>query len=211
MRLEKFSNQQLEATIRAWKQLEHELLDDAFFSRFHFDEDVRKQGLHIASYNHSGFVDLENGWISTGDKNDEIDFIFYKGAVLVKGITDKCGVVVFEKLDKHEAPDKYKIWKGIYDGVPSYLRRPLASIGKEHVSFCYWREANTGKWEYGTKACCDVKFIDQLLDALPLSPVEFHQWVEENYADDENASEISLQRIQEVFEASHQQFTQKTD
>ncbi len=91
---------------------------------------------------------VEMAKYDNGSGNDM--FIFFLGAdAIIKGFDHESPV-------SPHASDKYAVWPGIYDNVPSELDRLLddPAVARDDVTFCVWY--SSGEWSSGT-----LEFLNQ--------------------------------------------------
>lgn len=179
MKLENLSNSQIQSALKACAALDIELCDEEYLRCFQFNENWAK-GIQIAKYENGG--------------GDDLIVIFRDGSILIKGFDHESEVSPYVQ-------DEYAIWPGMYDGVPEYLLEPLEdeAFEKDHVTFCYWRENETGEWQQGTVIYNDNEDdgSDWLLPAINITPVEYIEWGKDYYEEDFNR--ISVQRVHDVY------------
>ena len=104
----------------------------------------------------------------------------------------------------HESPisphaqDVYKVWDGMYEGLPNHFDELISdeSIEKEDVTFCFWREYGDSVWSKG-----EVEFPKGeddgsgfLLGTIHPNAEKFKDWAEEYYEVD-----IPLGPLSEVY------------
>ena len=179
MKLENISNSQIRSSLKACAALDIELCDDEYLRCFTFNS-AWSDGIQVATYENGG--------------GDDLVIVFSDDSILIKGFDHESEVSPY-------AQEEYGVWPGMYDGAPEKLLSILddEAFEKEDVTFCYWREGETGKWRQGP-----VKFNDEgddgsswLLPAIKITPLEYIEWGKEYYEEDFNR--ISVQRVHDVF------------
>jgi hypothetical protein len=130
-------------------------------------------------------AEIDNG------SGDNMFVFFSEKGVLIKGFDHESDV-------SPHARDEYAVWPGMYDKVPEHFMKLLddASIEKDDVTFCIWRETADTDWKQG-----DVKFengeIDgsgYLLGTIYPSAKAFKEW-----ADDYFEVKLPLDMIESVY------------
>ena len=179
MKLLDVSNDQIRSALKACAKLDIELCDDEYLRCYKFVEDW-SQGVDIATYENGG--------------GDDLVVVMVGKSILIKGFDHESEVSPY-------AQDEYAIWPGMYEGAPSKLIEPLDdnAFEKDHVTFCYWRESNTGEWMQGPVLFTDGEDDGSswLLPSIHTTPVEYIVWGKEYYEEDFNR--ISVPRVNEVF------------
>jgi hypothetical protein len=129
MKLNSLSNSQILSAVKASEEIDYELPEEDEFCSFEFNEEG-SNGAQIAIYDNGG--------------GDDLVVIFKNNSILIKGFDHESRVSPYSR-------DEYGVWPGMYDGAPKYLLDALGdeSIEKDHVTFCYWRESETGEWQQG--------------------------------------------------------------
>ena len=136
----------------------------------------------------SNGVDLAE--IDNGSGDNMFIFFSDKGCV-IKGFDHE------SEVSPH-AQDEYKVWDGMYDGLPSHLANLLEdeSVEKEDVTFCIWRENGDSEWRRG-----NVNYENGeddgsgfLLGTIYSNGADFKEW-----ADDYFELELSETLISDVF------------
>ena len=123
---------------------------------------------------------------------DDLFCIFSSVGTVLKGFAHE------SPLSPH-AQEEYKVWPGIYDGLPAPLSALLddSAFEREDVTFCLWRTLGGTAWETGP-----VQFPADgddgssfLLGTLFPTAEDYVDWAQDNYE-----AEIPLEPVQQVYE-----------
>lgn len=172
------SNTQIRSAFQASASLEKILCDEAWLRCFNYEADWA-EGIDIVTYENGG--------------GDHVYIIFIGDAILIKGFDHESDVSPY-------AQDEYKVWAGMYDGVPEKFLSVLNDESLEHkdVTFCYWRISD-GAWSQG-----NVIFENNeddgsgwLLSALTVTPEKYIEYAKNYYADAFNR--ISESQVYKTF------------
>ncbi len=133
-------------------------------------------------------VDLAK--IDNGSGDNLLIFFTDKGC-LIKGFAHESEVSPY-------AQGEFKLWDGMYHGLPSHFEELLddESIEKDDVTFCLWRTFEDGRWNKG-----DIKFEHGeddgsgfLLETIFSNATSFGEW-----ATDYFEMEIPKQHISSIY------------
>lgn len=89
-------------------------------------------------YENVSMAKIDNG------AGDHLYLLFSPQGTILKGFDHE------SELSPH-AQEEYKIWPGIYEGVPKALLALLEdeAIESDDVTFCIWRESSDSTWQKG--------------------------------------------------------------
>ncbi|MCE2573905.1 hypothetical protein [Motilimonas eburnea] len=179
MELDNISNKKLISALKASAALDIELCEDEYLRCFSYKANW-EPGIDVASYENGG--------------GDEIIIVIKGDSILIKGFDHE------SEISPH-AQEEYGIWPGMYGGAPEELLAVLDNEALEidHVTFCFWRTANTGSWQQGP-----VDFQNNedngtgwLLPAITTTPEDFIEYAKSYYED--GYGKITPERVRQVF------------
>lgn len=129
MKLNSISNSQILSALKKSESIDYDLPEEDELCIFEFNDEAT-DGAQIAIFDNGG--------------GDDLVVVFKNGAILIKGFDHESIVSPYSR-------DEYGVWPGMYEGAPEYLLDQLnhESIEKDHVTFSYWRESDTGEWQQG--------------------------------------------------------------
>lgn len=102
------------------------------------DEWLRYHSFFPDFYENVSMAKIDNG------AGDHLLILFSPQGTILKGFDHE------SELSPH-AQEEYKIWPGIYEGVPKALLALLEdeAIESDDVTFCIWRESSDSTWQKG--------------------------------------------------------------
>lgn len=130
-------------------------------------------------------AEIDNG------SGDHMFIFFSQDGCVIKGFDHESAV-------SPHAQDVYKVWDGMYEGLPEHFETLLddASVEKEDVTFCLWRETEAASWSKGTITFANGENdgSEFLLGTIYDNSTDFKEW-----ADDYFEVELSAQILSDVF------------
>lgn len=106
---------------------------------------IKKQKAWLRKYSFARNADntAEVALVDNG-AGDRMHIFFTPAGTLIHGFDHN------SEVSPH-ARDEYRVWEGMFDGIPQHLLRLLNSheVEKEDVTFCFWCEGNEQKWKTG--------------------------------------------------------------
>lgn len=149
-----------------------------------------EEWLRYHRYTKEWSKDVDQAEIDNGSGDNMFIFFSNKGCV-IKGFDHE------SEVSPH-ARDEFKVWDGMYEGLPSHLEHLLddVSVEKEDVTFCIWKENEASNWNKGNVTFKNGEDDGSgfLLGTIYSNSKEFKEW-----ADDYFELELSETLISDVF------------
>ena len=124
---------------------------------------------------------------------DEFIILFAKEGAVIKGFAHESIMSPFRN-------DPPKMWKGVIDKLPKFLRTYLSDPALELIAttFCIWRTVSDTKWKCGKIAFPDDDLADGsgiLLSILDGKPETYQQYAQEYFG-----KAIDLSVVQHIYQ-----------